>query len=271
MQVSRNGFYAWRVRLPSRRAGQDAVLVGHIRAAHRESHQTYGSPRLYHELREQGLRCGRHRIARLMRENGLSARLPKRFVATTDSRHALPVAQNLLGRGFSAERANTKWCGDITYVPTAQGWLYLAVVLDLFSRRVIGWAMRETLERELAVAALSGALAARDPSPGLLCHNDRGAQYASGDYQNALAGAGATCSMSRRGDCRDNAPIESFFASLKRELVERCRFATREEARGAIFEWIEAWYNRKRRHSALGYLSPEEFERRHRKHYAMAA
>ena len=128
MRVSRNGFYAWRVRLPSRRAGQDAVLVGHIRAAHRESHQTYGSPRLYHELREQGLRCGRHRIARLMRENGLSARLPKRFVATTDSRHALPVAQNLLGRGFSAERANTKWCGDITYVPTAQGWLYLAVV-----------------------------------------------------------------------------------------------------------------------------------------------
>jgi transposase InsO family protein len=131
--------------------------------------------------------------------------------------------------------------------------------------------MRETLERELAVAALSGALAARDPSPGLLCHSDRGAQYASGDYQDALAGAGATCSMSRRGDCWDNAPIESFFASLKRELVERCRFATREEARGAIFEWIEAWYNRKRRHSALGYLSPEEFERRHRKHYAMAA
>jgi transposase InsO family protein len=271
MQVSRNGFYAWRDRPPSQRANQDAALVEHIRAAHQESRQTYGSPRLYHELREQGFRCGRHRVARLMRESSLSARVPKRFVATTDSHHGLPVAQNLMGRGFSARKADTKWSGDITYVPTAQGWLYLAVVLDLFSRRVIGWAMRETLERELAVAALSGALAVRDPRPGLLCHSDRGSQYASGDYQDALAAAGAICSMSRTGNCWDNAPIESFFASLKCELVHRRRFATRQEARTAIFEWIEAWYNRKRRHSALGYLSPEEFERRHRQHHAVAA
>ncbi len=206
-----------------------------------------------------------------MRENGLSARLPRRFTVTTHSGHGLPVAPNLLNRQFRAERENAKWTGDITYIWTGEGWLYLAVVLDLFSRRVVGWAMRETLERELVVSALQGAVWQRRPPPDLLCHSDRGSQYASADYQSALRGAGATCSMSRKADCWDNAPIESFFATLKRELVHRARFATREAARAAIFEWIEAWYNRKRRHSALGYLSPEEFERKQRRDYAMTA
>ncbi len=172
----------------------------------------------------------------------------------------MSVAQNLLSRQFTADAPNRKWTADITYVWTREGWLYLAVVLDLFSRRVVGWARSATLERSLVLSALAMALASRKPAVGLLCHSDRGSQYASGDYQQALKKAGAVCSMSRKGNCWDNAPAESFFASLKRELVYRTTFATREEARGALFAWIAVWYNRKRRHSALGYLSPEQFE-----------
>lgn len=196
MQVSPKGYYAWKRRPQSQRAKQDVALLEQIRAVHAQSRQTYGRPRVYHELREQGAGCGRHRIARLMRENALSARLPKRVAVTTDSGHALPVAPNVLNRQFGAERANTKWAGDITYVWTGEGWLYLGIVLDLFSRRVVGWAVRETLERELVVSALEGAVWQRRPPPGLLCHSDRGSQYASGEYQSALCDAGATCSMS---------------------------------------------------------------------------
>jgi putative transposase len=180
---------------------------------------------------------------------------------TTDSAHALPIAENLLGQNFGAQEPDTRWSGDITYIWTGEGWLYLAVVLDLFSRRVVGWGMQANLECTLVQGALEMALAARRPSAGLLCHSDRGSQYASGQYQATLASAGIVCSMSRKGNCYDNAPVESFFASLKRELVHRSSFATREAARTAVFRWIEIWYNRKRRHSALGYISPEAFER----------
>ena len=271
MQVSPKGYYAWKRRPQSQRAQQDAALVERIRLVHVQSRHTYGSPRVYHELRATqgaglGSQCGRHRVARLMRENGLSARLPKRFALTTDSSHGLLVAPNRLERDFCAATPNRKWAADITYIWTGEGWLYLAVVLDLFSRRAVGWAMRASLERELAVTALAGAVSQRSPPVGLLCHSDRGSQYASGDYQAVVARAGAVCSMSRKGDCWDNAPVESFFASLKRELIHRAQFATRAQARIAVFEWIETWYNRRRRHSALGYLSPEQFEQRHRHH-----
>lgn len=207
-----------------------------------------------------------------MRRAALKATLPKRFVVTTDSNHALPVAENLLERRFGSDTPNRRWTADITYVWTAEGWLYLGVVLDLFSRRIVGWAMDTTLERSMVLSALSMAINNRHPEAGLLCHSDRGSQYASGDYQKALSEAGIVCSMGRRGNCWDNAPTESFFASLKRECVYRHRFATRAEARTTLFGWREVWYNRKRRHSALGYLSPDAFERQYQQQrLAMAA
>lgn len=215
------------------------------------------------DLRAVGVRCGKNRVARLMRKHGITARPLKRFVVTTDSKHNLPVAPNLLEQQFGAEKPNTRWSGDITYIWTSEGWLYLAVVVDLCSRRVVGWSMKSTMDRSLATAALDAALKLRRPAVGLLCHSDRGSQSASGDYQKQLSDAGIVCSMSRKGNCCDNAPVESFFASFKRELIHRSRFSTRQEARSAVFEWIEVWYNRKRRHSALGYISPEEFERQH--------
>ncbi len=235
-----------------------------IRQVHAASRRTYGSPRIYAELREQGVRCSKKRIARVMRGAGIRACRPRRSRTTTDSRHSLPVAANLLNREFAAPAANTKWAADITYIETREGWLYLAVVLDLFSRRVVGWAMQPTLERKLVLAALEMALGQRHCTTTLVHHSDRGSQYASGDYRARLAAAGIRCSMSRRGDCFDNAPVESFFSTLKTELVNQQRFATRQEARRAIFEYVEVFYNRKRRHSALGYLSPVEFEERQR-------
>ncbi len=262
MQVSVSGYYAWRARPECRRAQQDRVLLVHIRSVFEESHQTYGSPRIYREFQESGIACGKRRVARLMRQHGIHPEPARRFVATTDSKHALPVAQNVLDRQFEPEAADTCWSCDITYVGTRQGWLYLSVVLDLFSRKVVGWSMQPTLQKELVVDALWMALVQRRPSEGLLCHSDRGSQYASGDYQALLKGSGIVCSMSRKGNCWDNAPVESFFATLKRELIYRRRYETREEARAEIFEYIEIWYNRRRRHSSLGYLSPEEFERR---------
>ena len=211
--------------------------------------------------KKPGIACSQKRIARLMRLAQIRAVLPKRFVVTTQCDPRLPVAENLLDRMFGAEKPDTRWTADITYIWTGQGWLYLAVILDLFSRRIVGWAMRQTLDRSLVSRRLDMAIAGRNPDPDLLCHSDRGSQYASGDYQKRLEEAGIVCSMSRRGNCWDNAPTESFFASLKKELVYRTRFETREQARSAIFAWIEVWYNRKRRHSTLGYLSPEAFER----------
>jgi putative transposase len=195
-----------------------------------------------------------------MRKYQITARPLRRSVKTTDSTHSHPVASNLLEREFSVEQPNTRWSADITYLWTGEGWLYLAVVLDLYSRRVVGWSLQETLDRSLVLSALKSALLQRNPGAGLICHSDRGSQYASGDYRDLLSSAGAVCSMSRKGNCYDNAPVESFFASLKRELIHRRSFATQQEARSAVFEWITVWYNRKRRHSSLGYLSPEQFE-----------
>ena len=264
MQVSRAGYYAWSQRSPSARSEANALLTERIKAVFSDSNGTYGSPRLYTELKEQGLTCSEKRIARLMCLASLCAVRPKRFVVTTDSDHAFPVAENVLAREFTCDTPNAKWSSDLTYVWTGEGWLYLAVILDLFSRRVVGWAMGTTLERSLVMSALSMEQGNRDPPSGLLLHSDRGSQYASHDYQKRLREAGIVCSMSRKGNCWDNAPTESFFATLKKECVHRTRFTTRTEARGAIFWWIEIWYNRKRRHSSLGYLSPETFEQKYK-------
>ena len=271
MAVSGCGYYAWRKRPPSAREQANQHLTEQIKTAFEDSDQTYGSPRIYQELRERGMTCSEKRVARLMRLAHLKAELPRRFVATTDSNHDLPVAQNLLDREFDSQTPNTRWSADITYIWTGEGWLYLAVILDLFSRRIVGWAMQTTLERGLVLSALTMALASRQPDVGLLCHSDRGSQYASGDYQKALSDAGIVASMSRRGNCFDNAPTESFFATLKRECVYRHRFANRLEARTILFDWIEVWYNRRRRHSALGYVSPETFEQQFQQQRSMAA
>lgn len=263
MRVSRSGYALWQKRSQSRRSREEQELLRHIQAAHRRSRGTYGSPRVHQELQGSGVSCSENRVARIMRKHRVTARPLRHFAVTTDSAHALPVAPNRLAQDFRAERQDAVWSGDITYLWTGEGWLYLAVVLDLYSRRVVGWSMQATLERSLVIDALQGAVSLRNPAAGLLCHSDRGSQYASADYQALLGEVGALCSMSRRGNCYDNAPVESFFASLKRELVHRTSFATREEARAAVFEWIAVWYNRQRRHSALGYLSPEQFERQY--------
>jgi transposase InsO family protein len=268
MRVSISGYHAWFRRLSgpeSTRTKEERQLLFQIKTVHKESDGTYGSPRIYKDLKAEGGRISRKRIERIMRKHGISARPLKRFKVTTDSNHHLPVAENLLDQNFSVETPNTRWSGDITYIWTGQGWLYLAVILDLWSRRVVGWSMQSHLERALVLEALDAALRKRRPNAadGLICHSDRGSQYASSDYQTILKENGIACSMSRKGNCYDNAPVESFFASLKRELVHRKKFASREDARTAVFAWIEGWYNRRRRHSALGYLSPEEFEQQH--------
>jgi putative transposase len=263
LHVSRSGYLAGKSRPPSDRSREEQTLLVEIRAAHQESRGTYGSPRIHQELRAREVACGRNRVARVMRKYEITARPLRRSVVTTDSNHPLPVAPNLLAQRFSVQEPNTHWSADITYLWTGEGWLYLSVVLDLYSRRVVGWSLKETLDRSIVLSALHGALIQRHPRAGLICHSDRGSQYASGDYQALLSEAGALCSMSRRGNCYDNAPVESFFASLKRELIHRCCFATREEARRAVFEWIAVWYNRKRRHSSLGFLSPEQFEQQY--------
>lgn len=269
--VSRGGYYAWKARQargPSPRQQEDAWVLCRIRYFFERSKGTYGSPRILRDLKEVGICCGKHRVARLMRRAGLRAVVAPRFRVTTNSKHALPVAENRLGRDFHAPAANQKWAADVTYVWTGEGWLYLAVVLDLFSRRVVGWSLQPTLHKELVLDALQMAVAGRRPGPGLLHHSDRGSQYASADFQTALRGAGIVCSMSRRGDCFDNAMVESFFGTLKQELVNRRHFATREAARREIFEYIEVWYNRQRRHSSLGYLSPEQFEKHNERRFA---
>lgn len=262
MQVSKSGFYAWRTRAKSQRSRENQRLLLHIRSVFEESDQTYGSPRIWRELQEQGIHCGKNRVARLMRSSGIRAELPSRFRITTDSEHSLPTAPNLLAQDFTADAANERWAADITYVWTREGWLYLAVVLDLFSRRVVGWSMQPRLEKTLVLDALEMALAQRSPSAGLLHHSDRGSQYASRSFQERLQRDGIVCSMSGRGNCFDNAVVESFFSTLKRERIHRRDYITRAEARADVFEYIEVWYNRKRRHSALGYLSPAEFEKR---------
>ncbi len=263
LAVSRSGFYAWCARPPSRRARADDVLLAHVHVAYRDSARTYGAPRVHQELRAHGHRVGRKRVARLMRTEGLVARRPRSTVRTTDAAPGEPIVRNLVARQFAPGAQpglNRVWVSDLTYVPTQAGWLYLAVVLDLASRRCVGWAMGRTLEAELAVRALTMAFETRRPPPGLIHHSDRGVQYACHAYRALLAGHGAIASMSRRGDCWDNAVAESFFATLEWELIAQHTWATAPEARQAIFKYIETWYNPRRRHSTLRYQSPIEYE-----------
>lgn len=268
LRVSPAGFYDWLTRAPSTRAIADERLMLNIRVAHARSDGTYGAPRIQRDLRDDGLGVGTKRVARLMRWAGLAGEPGRRRgPRTTDSAHADPVAPNVLDRRFDVNgvRApNRVWVSDLTYVPTREGWLYLAVVLDLASRRVVGWAMGASLEVGLALGALRMAIATRRPAEGLLHHSDRGSQYACADYAAELAAHGMLASMSRKGDCWDNAVAESFFATLERELVARRDWRTRAEARQAIFRFIETWYNRVRRHSTLGYVSPAEYEQQFR-------
>jgi transposase InsO family protein len=261
--VSRSGYYAWKGRPPSPAAVRRAGLVEQVREAHQGSRSTYGSPRVYRELKARGVACCENTVAGLMRAHGIRSKAVRRFVPrTTDSRHDRPVADNVLAREFYPDRPDTAWAADITYVPTAEGWLYLAAVVDLCSRKVVGWATADHLRAELPAEALRMALAHRRPSGGLLHHSDRGSQYAGDAYQALLAEHAIEPSMSRKGNCWDNAVVESFFSTLKRELVHHEDYVDREAARRSLFEYIEVFYNRKRRHSTLGYRSPAEFEAR---------
>lgn len=260
LEVSRAGYYRWCKRPLSKRKQQDSELKEKIAQIHQKSRGTYGSPRIYKELCQQGYRVGQNRVERLMREEGISAVHKRKYKVTTDSSHKLPVAENRLNREFTADRPNTSWVSDITYIPTAEGWLYLAVIMDLYSRKIIGWAMDKRITRELVLNALEMAILQRNPKRGLLLHSDRGSQYASYEYQALLWRKGIICSMSNKGNCWDNAVMESFFRTLKVELIYRATYDSRLEAQRDIFEYIEAFYNRKRLHSAIGYLSPENYE-----------
>ncbi len=259
--VSRSGYYAWLDRPASARDTRREELAGKVKQVHRENRGVYGSPRVCRALKAGGESACENTVAKVMRSHGIRARARRKFVPrTTDSSHDRPVAGNLLGRDFAAGLPDRKWAADITYVPTAEGWLYLAAVVDLCSRKVVGWGMAEHVRTDLVADALKMAIARRRPGRGLLHHSDRGSQYASEDYRHLLSRHGIACSMSGRGDCWDNAAMESFFATLKTELVNHERYETREEARASVFEYIEVFYNRKRLHSSLGYLSPEQFE-----------
>ncbi|MEI6078502.1 MAG: IS3 family transposase [Verrucomicrobiota bacterium] len=262
LEVSASGYHAWTQRPPSLRAQANAALLPLIAQAYRTSRQTYGSPRITHWLHDHGQACGRVRVARLMRQAGLNRRPRRRFrpMSLTDSDHDLPVAPNRLLQQAQPVRPDAVWVADITYVETQEGFLYVAGILDRCSRRCIGWAMGDSLATTLPLAALDMALTQRRPTGGLLHHSDQGVQYASRNYRQRLTQAGVVPSMSRRGNCYDNAAMESFWSSLKRELVHRHTFASRAQARAAIFEWIEVFYNRERFHSALGYKSPVDFE-----------
>jgi transposase InsO family protein len=257
--VTRQGYHAWLGRDPSDRALTDAVLRVEIRTIHKKSRRSYGSRRVREHLRPKH-RVGRHRVRRLMAAEGLRTKRTPKFRVTTDSRHTKVLHENVLARDFAVGALNRVWAGDITYLWTTEGWLYLAVVMDLGSRRVIGWSFRKTLGTELVTSALDMALGMRTPSPGLICHSDRGSQYGSADVQDMIARYQMRGSMSRKGNCWDNAVVESFFSMLKTDLVADCRWETRAEAVSAVVEWIEGWYNRERMHSTLGNISPVAFE-----------
>lgn len=261
LRVSAGGYYDWRGRPKNAKTERREALVGAIKAVHGEMKARYGSPRIHDELVARGLPCCVKTVARLMRQHGIAAKTKRKFRCTTDSNHAHPVAENIVDRDFNPKAANRTWTADITYVWTAEGWLYLAAVEDLYSRQIVGWSMGSRIDSRLVVDALEMALARRQPGEGLVAHSDRGSQYASVQYQGLLARHGITCSMSRRANCWDNSPMESFFASLKKELVHDENYATRTEARASLFEYIEMFYNRIRRHSSLGYKSPVEYER----------
>jgi transposase InsO family protein len=268
LQVSRAAYYAHRARKTagrSRREREDAVLTERIIAVHEESKGTYGAPRIHAELAAAGLRHSRKRVARLLRRAGRAGRAPKRWRTTTVPDPAAATPPDLIARDFScaATEIDTRWCGDITYVHTWQGWLYLATVIDIASRRIVGWATADHLRTDLPEQALRNALMQRRPDPGVIFHSDRGGQYTSGQYARLAAGAGVRLSVGRRGQCWDNAVAESFFATIKTELLDREPWPTRALAHQAIFEWIEGWYNTRRRHSSLGYLSPAQYEAGH--------
>lgn len=261
LEVARSGYYAWRKRPESDHKKADKRLLEDIKRIHRQGRNAYGSPRVTKQLHAEGVRCGKNRVARLMRAAGLRAVAKRKFKVTTDSRHDYPVAPNLLNRDFTAERPNQVWVTDITYIPTLEGWLYLAIVMDLYSRQIVGWAMDRMLTKELVIKALRQAIGRRNPPQGLIHHSDRGCQYASLQYQMMLREYGILQSMSRKGDCYDNACAESFFHTLKVELIHRQRYWTRSQARQSVFEYIEVFYNRVRLHSTLGYVSPYQYER----------
>ena len=264
--VTRGGYYAWFKRPKSRRSRENEKLKVKILDIFHNSHRTYGAPRIHEELRSLGLSCGRHRVARLMKELGIKAKTKRRFKATTNSKHNLPVAPNLLEQNFEVTAPNKVWASDITYIPTQEGWLYLAVSMDLYSRMVVGWSMGDRITKQLVINAFNMAAKNRPGIEGSIHHSDRGSQYASYEFQNILESYNMLCSMSRKGNCYDNAVVESFFHSLKTEWVHHYRYKTRKEAKASIFEYIEIFYNRQRRHSHLNYLCPADYE-----HWALAA
>jgi putative transposase len=263
LNLSRSGFYTWRTRPPSQREMANQELLEQIEKVHRESDETYGSPRIYHALLKLGRKCSVNRVARLMRRNGIQAKQKRRFKTTTKRNKSHPVAPNRLNRDFTAEEPDQKWLGDITYIATQEGWLYLAAILDLYTRRIVGWAMADRMTSALTIQALEMALRQRKPFPGLIFHSDQGSQYTDQKYQALLEAHGIQVSMNSVGSWYDNAPMESFFGTLKSERVHHCGYQTRQEAKTDLFFYIEAFYNRRRLHSALGYVSPEAFEKAH--------
>lgn len=261
LEVSKSGFFAWLKRDHDAKAARKAALTAKIAAVHVESRFAYGSPRIFRALKDEGLRVGKRTVERVMKASGIRGKRHRRFLATTDSKHGRPVAANLAARGFAVGEANRLWCGDITCIWTFEGWLYLAAIIDCGTRKIVGWAMGETADSELVISALDQALSRQRPAEGLVFHSDRGSQYASEAFQTKLRDAEIAASMSRKGNCWDNAVMESFFGTLKVEHVDGKRFMTRKEAASSVFEWIEVWYNRRRMHSALGYRAPECYER----------
>jgi putative transposase len=260
--VSRSGYFAWAKRDRFPQEIRKNELVVKIEKIHQGSRKTYGSPRIYQALKAMGEKCSKSTVERLMREEGIRSKMRRKFKATTDSNHSLPVAKNIVKRNFTASQPNRLWCTDITYLWTDEGWLYLAAIVDVFSRKVVGWAMKDRLTLPLVLEALDMAIKQHKPGPGLVHHSDRGCQYAAREYQKTLARHQMVPSMSRRGQCWDNALMESFFHTLKTEHVYHERFATRQQAKSSVFEWIEVFYNRQRIHSAIGFVSPECYQRR---------
>ena len=258
--VSESGFYSWKKREPSQHQKDEMVLLTHIKSQFTSSNETYGSPRMTVELKEIGLMVGRHRVARMMRQNGLKALMPKRFKRTTDSDHNFLIAPNILNQDFTTTAPNQKWGVDISYIWTSEGWLYLAIVIDFYSRKIIGFETSDRLKKDLAITALKRAIAIRRPSNDIIHHSDRGSQYCSYDYQNLLKDFGFTISMSGKGNCYDNAMVETVFKTIKSELIWRNSFKTRDSATNDIAQYINGFYNSKRRHSALGYQSPIQFK-----------
>jgi putative transposase len=260
LDVSRSGYYAWLKRPESLRKKENRKLAIQIKVIHGKKRKIYGSPRIHKELNENGVKCSRNRVARIMKQEGIRAIVPRKYKATTDSKHSLPVAPNLLKQDFDIKEPNKVWLADITYISTLEGWLYLAAVMDLGCRRIKGWAMSERLTKELALDAPKMAVCNHPKTAGVIHHADRGSQYASTEYQKLLKNNGLICSMSRKGNCWDNAPMESFFHTLKTEWVYGFKYNTRREAKDSLFEYIEIFYNRQRRHSALQYMNPCQYE-----------